>query len=448
MSGLPRQAAMRVLEINDYNLEQAICYHLENADEEGYVASHSQTVDMETSNDSTMANASDDNVRAPIPVIREQLILPGEDNFALRKRRAGSSFEVCPFRDFRREAELQEETFKNIFNGETNGAPNGDRPVPIRPTKRSRLEDLYRPPIELLFTGSFQSARDFATHRNCWLLVNVQDNSSFKCQVVNRDIWKDEEVVNLVTKYFILWQVSVDSDEGFRFKTFYHVGSYPYICVIDPRTGEEKLQCSSEKADVLAAELQEFLITNSFELDTEDTNRNTAGPSSSSESRLRAELFSKSRSNRKNIPTIIELSEEEQIRLAIKNSMKEASENSSSDNESDDEVLTEYGSKRISRNDADTTDDYRNYLGSESDGMTRMLIRLPDERRIKLEWPCTSSLRAIKLYIASIYPDVTNNAYKLIIPYSRQDVFEMEDKLTLKEAKMYPTVAMHLHKDD
>lgn len=53
----------------------------------------------------------------------------------------------------------------------------------------SRLSELFRPPVDITFCGSFQAARDYAKEQNKWLIVNVQDMSDFNCQVLNRDIW-------------------------------------------------------------------------------------------------------------------------------------------------------------------------------------------------------------------------------------------------------------------
>lgn len=41
--------------------------------------------------------------------------------------------------------------------------------------------------------------------------------------------------------FFPFLQVYRDSNEGERFIQFYHVTSYPYLAVLDPRTGVTKL---------------------------------------------------------------------------------------------------------------------------------------------------------------------------------------------------------------
>lgn len=110
-----------------------------------------------------------------------------------------------------------------------------------KPSGPSRLSELFRPPVDITFCGSFQAARDYAKEQNKWLIVNVQDMSDFNCQVLNRDIWSSEKLRAVIKKYFIFWQVAIDNTDGHRFQVFYGIQVFPYIGVIDPRTGEERL---------------------------------------------------------------------------------------------------------------------------------------------------------------------------------------------------------------
>lgn len=41
--------------------------------------------------------------------------------------------------------------------------------------------------------------------------------------------------------FYIRLQVAVDNPEGMRFQVFYSAQALPYICILDPRTGEEKV---------------------------------------------------------------------------------------------------------------------------------------------------------------------------------------------------------------
>lgn len=223
----------------------------------------------------------EDDVRAPILPKREQLIMPNEDNFRpYRKRRSVVARSACPLRNFELEGRMQEERLNaavlGSFADDGNEAvafgavANTSNTTPKQPlgfstvttqaalqakiivnaqaavnvpaqAPPSRLSELFRPPVDINFCGSFQAARDFAKDQNRWLIVNVQDMASFGCQVLNRDIWSSEQLRKIIKKYFVFWQVATDNSDGHRFQVFYSVNSYPYVGIIDPRTGEEKL---------------------------------------------------------------------------------------------------------------------------------------------------------------------------------------------------------------
>ena len=73
--------------------------------------------------------------------------------------------------------------------------------------KSRRLEDLFRPPCDILFLGTFLEAREYAKSMNRWLLVNVQNPQEFACQILNRDVWPNEQVREMIKDHFVLWQV-------------------------------------------------------------------------------------------------------------------------------------------------------------------------------------------------------------------------------------------------
>lgn len=91
-------------------------------------------------------------------------------------------------------------------------------------------------------------------------MINVQDPTEFSCQVLNRDLWSDSIVKDIVKESFIFLQVSQwhfvckvvshflmllwtekynnGSPEGARYNTFYSVNAYPHLAIVDARTGE------------------------------------------------------------------------------------------------------------------------------------------------------------------------------------------------------------------
>ncbi|TGZ63511.1 hypothetical protein CRM22_006855 [Opisthorchis felineus] len=108
--------------------------------------------------------------------------------------------------------------------------------------KRSHLRQLYQPPVEIMFDGSLSEAKSSAQERNQWLLISLHDESCFDCHLMNRDVWKDPRVYQTVKKNFTFLQIPVDSPEGFRFRSRYsYVTSASHIAVLDPTTGEQKV---------------------------------------------------------------------------------------------------------------------------------------------------------------------------------------------------------------
>jgi UBX domain-containing protein 7 len=75
------------------------------------------------------------------------------------------------------------------------------------PQGPARLSDMFAPPDHLMHkAGGFQGARQMAKDSKRWLLVNLQRDSEFACHAMNRDVWRDELVENLVREGFIFWQ--------------------------------------------------------------------------------------------------------------------------------------------------------------------------------------------------------------------------------------------------
>jgi thioredoxin-related protein len=80
--------------------------------------------------------------------------------------------------------------------------------------KTGGLADLFRPPLELMFKGSFEKAKSHATSTSRWLLVNVQDPGIFDCQLLNRDTWSDEGLKKIIQTSFIMLQLTVMTDQA------------------------------------------------------------------------------------------------------------------------------------------------------------------------------------------------------------------------------------------
>jgi hypothetical protein len=62
----------------------------------------------------------------------------------------------------------------------------------------------------------------------------------------------------------ILFQLYMDSEEGQRYMTFYKVNQWPYVAVLDPRTGELMVEWNYSETSVYETLITEFLATTSW----------------------------------------------------------------------------------------------------------------------------------------------------------------------------------------
>ncbi|KAK1733535.1 UAS domain-containing protein [Skeletonema marinoi] len=98
----------------------------------------------------------------------------------------------------------------------------------------SILSNTFGPPIDLIYSGGFYNAKYDARTKQRWLLVNIQNKDVFACHNLNRDVWQNEGVQNLIQASFIFWQTLRTSVEGERYCQQYKVKGYPHISIINP----------------------------------------------------------------------------------------------------------------------------------------------------------------------------------------------------------------------
>jgi hypothetical protein len=182
-----------------------------------------------------------DYVRAPMQQVRKRLIADDMPVGRGRGRPTNQPTEV--FRDLRKEQNA-------LFSG---------RPLN---KKASGLADLFRPPLDVLFKGSYEKAISTAISKSKWLLVNVQDPGIFDCQLLNRDTWSDEGVKAILKASFIMVQLYIATDAAIEYTDWHKVNKTPHIAILDPETGErmwfhEGLLNSVEMCKQLASFLKE-----------------------------------------------------------------------------------------------------------------------------------------------------------------------------------------------
>uniref|UniRef100_A0A665UTY6 UBX domain-containing protein n=1 Tax=Echeneis naucrates TaxID=173247 RepID=A0A665UTY6_ECHNA len=295
--GATESVGKHMLEACNNNLEMAVTMFLDG----GGIVEEPSTSSGPAS--SSRAPPSDE-VRAPIPQKQDILVEP-EPLFGVPKRRRPARSIFDGFRDFQTETIRQEQELRN--------GGTVDK-------KLSTLADLFRPPIELMHKGSFETAKDCGQLENKWLMINIQNVQDFACQCLNRDVWSNDAVKTIIREHFIFWQVYHDSEEGQRYIQFYKLNKFPYISILDPRTGQKMVEWNQLDVASFLEQATGFLAEHG-QLD---------GPSCHAPPAKRARSES-----------LIDASEDSQLEAAIRASLQETHYESSNVREAPDSPRSE-----------------------------------------------------------------------------------------------------------
>lgn len=121
-----------------------------------------------------------------------------------------------------------------------------------------------------MYRGSFETSKLEACKKNLWILLNVQNQSDFACQCLNRDLWREDAVKEIIKANFLFVQLYFDSIEGKKMINYYRITSYPFIAILDPRTGENVMQFNNtNKLDqfIFCEKVTNFLSENEMPVD-------------------------------------------------------------------------------------------------------------------------------------------------------------------------------------
>ncbi|KAJ8271158.1 hypothetical protein GJAV_G00123400 [Gymnothorax javanicus] len=240
ITGATESVGKHMLEACDNNLEMAVTMFLDGG---GIAEEPSTSSSSAGASSSSRLPHPEDDVRAPIPQKQDILVEP-EPLFGVPKRRRPARSIFDGFRDFQTETIRQEQELRN--------GSAADK-------KLSTLADLFRPPIELMHKGSFETAKDCGQMENKWLMINIQNVQDFSCQCLNRDVWSNNAVRTIIREHFIFWQVYHDSEEGQRYIQFYKLNKFPYISILDPRTGQKMVEWNQLDVSSFLEQVSGFL---------------------------------------------------------------------------------------------------------------------------------------------------------------------------------------------
>ncbi|KAF3005842.1 hypothetical protein E8E13_008708 [Curvularia kusanoi] len=194
--------------------------------------------------------------------------------------------------------------------------------------KMNMLAELFRPPFEMMYQGTWEKARDMGKEEEKWLIVNIQDPAIFDCQLLNRDIWKHDDIKATVKENFIFMQYAKDDPRGQQYINYYFHArdssdAYPHIAIVDPRTGEQVKVWSGPpipKPVEFHAQLHEFL-------DRYSLNVNAKNP------------VAKRKPENKKVD-LNRMTEEEQLEWALQNSMDNGGNGNEGPKDADPDALT------------------------------------------------------------------------------------------------------------
>jgi hypothetical protein len=260
-----------------------------------------------------------DGVRAPISRTTETLVGPGaswgnseddinslvSDQLLRRQHRRAGRAGIFNQRDtvWDNLDEEDAETHARRLAMATGGASAAS-------SKFNMLAEMYRPPFEIMSRLPWDEARENGREEEKWLLVNVQDPSIFDCQVLNRDIWKNKAIMDVIRESFIFLQYNRDDTRGSSYVQYYFHGSldnqdaYPHIAIVDPRTGEQVKVWSGRPIP----KSQDFLMQLYEFLDRYSLKANARNP------------VAKRKAERKEFD-IGKMTEEEMLQIAMENSL-------------------------------------------------------------------------------------------------------------------------------
>ena len=292
--------------------------------------------------------------------------------------------------------------------GRRGPAMPGSDPVSVEDEAANRLARLFAPPRELMFHGDFYAARAYAKSDGRWLIVTLHDPTEFPCQVLNRDLWKDGSIVEIVKAMFVFQQFVVDTPEGQRYRNFYPVESLPHIAIIDPRTGERVREWHVVPAATeFLVDLMDFTETHSLE------NAKRSGAA-------------------KKHKASIDLTEDEQIAAAIEASIQSTSTSSvsaqpsASVNETSAPSQPEAVSTLIAPAE-------RSEIPAGTDGTTSIQFRLPDGKRVVRKFLKSDTVRRLFEHIKFAVPDLQAKPFELV--FHRDNLSKSLDN-TLQELKL------------
>jgi hypothetical protein len=343
------------------------------------------------------------------------------------------------------------------------------------------LADLFRPPVDIIFAGTFKEARIEARRQQKWLLINVQDTKEFSCQILNRDVWNNPELKCTIKSHFVFWQVSVVptlredpfpllpayvvpvqvssiTDDGIEFSRLYHVDKYPYVAVVDPRTGEKLTHWNQITVDVFKGAVMSFLTDHSFEEEL-------------------LPVAKRKKDQKEDVVSLLDESEDSQMVAAIAASLEDQPSSSSLSNALNTVDLTDSKESSPSPDEpdyslskehtlllphghalCDSTQGHTPYCvghthykihqqsqttGPEED-QAALIIRLPCGERLEERFPADCPLQDLMVFLTKMGYDCSHGNYEVVANFPNRIISALNLSLTFREVNLYPRATLFI----
>ncbi|OXU24844.1 hypothetical protein TSAR_015113 [Trichomalopsis sarcophagae] len=373
-------------------------------------------------------------VRAPILPTQEVLV-PPEVSCSF-PRAPNSIFDR--FRDFAVETRRQEEEMTQRASGARKSSSCN---------KSKRLEDLFRPPCDILFLGTFNEAREHAQSINRWLLVNVQNQQEFACQILNRDVWTNSQIRDIINDHFVLWQVLSNSVDGKRYIDFYKVDSYPYLAIIDPRTGECMRSYNHITVDSLVSGLNDMLSTHASpeNVDSTPIKKETEATFSEhlqNDTVTNSNLPTNSKRSRGFDKSAGSSSSKSDFRDS-KSSKSSTSTNSTSNFISKRSRIDEMGSKEKQQQEMEANNELEPPEDSNAP-QVKVCLRLPNGSKETISIAATNTVQGFIKKMEKM--GYQSSDYTYLIPFPKTNIGELSMNLRLSETILYPSNTVFITK--
>ncbi|KAG9435487.1 UBX domain-containing protein 7 [Apis mellifera carnica] len=382
-------------------------------------------------------------VRPPILPMQEVLVPSGP--ICSLPRLSTNVFDR--FRDFAVETQRQEEEMARKVAGVKQ----------ISYCKSKRLEDLFRPPCDILFLGSFMEAREHAKSLNRWLLVNIQNSQEFSCQILNRDVWSNQQIQEIVKDHFVLWQVLSNTSDGNRYVHLYDVYEYPYLAVIDPRTGECMKTYNHITVDILISALNDMLSSHpspecvssdsvhskEWNTCTATTTKECSSSNSSDCSNSTIKPFKHTIDNLNDTDNINIKNDLTSIQSSSTNISLDTSENISKKRKMNESNEANQETSSKDEQSYKLKSDF-NEIKSDNESVIRLCLRLPNGKKETVSMSTTDTVEKFINTMENMGYASTNHTY--LVPFPKTNIGALPPQTYLSDTILFPANTVFITK--